>query len=230
MDFQEERFSKGAAGYDQRIRNLFPFYDTIHTAINSLFRSILGPESNLLVVGAGTGTEILELGKTNLGWRFLGIDPAQPMLEVAKERIATAGLSNRVSLVQGFVGDLPLDTRYDAATAAMVLHFVSDDGGKLNLLCDVAGRLKSGAPLVLMDAYGDLTAAETDLLLKGWKHQQCLAGKEWEQVENGMKERMRAIHFVPGSRIEELMAQAGLSKSQQFFQNFMLGGWVAFKE
>ena len=226
----EKWYETGAVGYETRIRNLFSFYDAIHTAINSLLRSILRPESNLLVVGAGTGTEILELSKTNLGWRFVGIDPAQPMLEVAKERIATAGLSDRASLVQGFVGDLPLDTRYDAAIAAMVLHFVADDGGKLRLLSDIAARLGSGAPLVLMDLHGDLSNPDSELSLEAWKHQQNLAGVQWEEVESGMRERMKAIHFVPAGRIEELLSQARFSKIQHFFQNFMLGGWIAFRE
>jgi len=226
----ERRFEKGAAGYETRIHNLFSFYDAIHTAINSLFRSILGPESNLLVVGVGTGTEILELGKTTLGWRFLGIDPAQPMLEVAKERIATAGLSDRVSLVHGFVGDLPLDKRYDAATVALVLHFVADDGGKLRLLSDIAARLKSGAALILMTPYGDLSDPDSELMLEAWKHQQNLAGVQWEEVESDHRDRMKAYHLVPANRIEELLTQAEFSKRQQFFQNFMLGGWIAFRD
>jgi tRNA (cmo5U34)-methyltransferase len=86
MDFQQERYAKGAAGYDERIRKTFPFYETIHTAINAVLRVYLGPESEILIVGAGTGAEILELGKTNSSWRFLGVDPAKPMLDLAKEK------------------------------------------------------------------------------------------------------------------------------------------------
>jgi hypothetical protein len=70
MDFQQERYAKGATGYDERIRKTFPFYATIHTAINAVLRVYLRPESEILIVGAGTGAEILELGKTNPGWRF----------------------------------------------------------------------------------------------------------------------------------------------------------------
>ena len=56
-------------------------------------------------MGAGTGAEILELGRTNPGWRFLGVDPAQSMLDLAKEKIKAVGLTDRVSLFHGFVGD-----------------------------------------------------------------------------------------------------------------------------
>ncbi len=222
-------YESGAAGYETRIRNLFSFYDAIHVAINSILRSILAPDSKLLIVGAGTGGEILELGKPNLGWRFLGVDPAQPMLNVASERIRTAGLSDRVSLVKGRVGELPENTVYDAATAAMVLHFVPDDGGKLNLLRDIAARLKPGAPLVLIDVHGNLSAPESKLLCEAWKHQQNLAGVKWEEVERGMTERMKTIHFVSADRVEQLLTEAGFARIQRFFQVFMLGGWIAFK-
>ena len=186
-------------------------------------------ESELLIVGAGTGAEILELGKFNPGWRFLGIDPAKPMLNLAKEKIEAAGLTDRVSLINGFVGDLPIGKLYDGATSAMIMHFVPDDGGKIEFLRAIAAHVKSGAPLVLMDAHGDLTAPESALLIEAWKQQQDLAGVKWSEVESGMKERMKVIHFVTSKRIEQLLAEAGFHRIQHFFQNCMLGGWIAFK-
>jgi tRNA (cmo5U34)-methyltransferase len=229
MDFQQEKYAKGAPGYDERICKLFPFYETIHTAINAVLRVYLGAESEILIVGAGTGGEILELGKTNPGWRFLGVDPAKPMLDLAKEKIEAAGLADRVSLVNGFIGDLPISKLYDGATAAMIMHFVPDDGGKIEFLRAIASHLKTGAPLVLMDANGDLNAPESELLIEAWKQQQVLAGVKSEEVESAMKERMKAIQFVSSKRIEELLAEAGFYRIQRFFQNFMLVGWVAFK-
>jgi tRNA (cmo5U34)-methyltransferase len=227
--FQEERYAKGATAYDERIRKTFPFYDTIHSAINAILRSVLGAESELLIVGAGTGAEILELGNANPSWRFLGVDPAERMLDLAKEKIQAAVLTDRVSLFKGYVDDLPTDGLYDGATAAMVLHFVPDDGRKLKVLCGVAKRLKSDAPLVVMDVHGDQSALGTKLLLDAWKHQQNLAGVKWEEVESGMKERVKTIHLVSPFRMEQLLTEAGFHRIQRFFQNFMLGGWIAFK-
>jgi tRNA (cmo5U34)-methyltransferase len=194
-----------------------------------VLRVYLKSESELLIIGAGTGAEILELGKTNPDWRFLGVDPAQPMLDLAKEKIDAAGLSDRVSLFHGFVGDLPIGKFYDGATSAMIMHFVPDDGGKIEFLRAIASHLKPGAPFVLMDANGDLNAPELELLIEAWKQQQVLAGVKWEEVESGMKERVKSIHLVSSSRIEQLLAEAGFHRIQHFFQNFMLGGWVAFK-
>lgn len=226
MNFQQEKYAKGAADYDQRIRTLFPFYETIHAAINAILRGVLGAESELLIVGAGTGAEILELGKTNPSWRFLGVDPAKPMLDLTKEKIAAAGLTDRVRLFNGFVADLPIGKLFDGATSAMIMHFVPDNGGKIEFLRAIALHLKSGAPFVLID----LTAPESELLIEAWKQQQVLAGVQPNTVESGMKERMKAIHFVPSKRIEELLGAAGFHRIQHFFQNLMLGGWIAFKD
>ena len=229
MDFQQERYAKGAAGYDERIRKTFPFYETIHTAINAVLRVYLGAESEVLIVGAGTGAEILELGKTNSTWRFLGVDPAKPMLDLAKEKIEAAGLTDRVSLFNGLVGDLPIGKLCDGATSAMIMHFVPDDGGKIEFLRSIASHLKPGAPFVLMDANGDLNAPESELLIEAWKQQQVLAGVKRDEVESGMQERIKTIHFVSPSRMEQLLAQAGFHRMQRFFQNFIVGGWIAFK-
>ena len=229
MDFQQEKYTSSAAGYDERIRKLFPFYETIHSAIDAVLRGVLTADSELLIVGAGTGAEIVRLGGTNPRWRFLGVDPAKPMLDLAKEKIEAAGLSDRVSLINGFVGDLPIGKLYDGATSAMIMHFVPDDGGKIEFLRAIAARVKSGAPFVLMDVHGDLTAPESALLIEGWKQQQFLAGVHLDKVESDMKERMKAIYFVPPKRIEQLLADAGFHRIQRFFQNMMLGGWIAFK-
>ena len=229
MDFQQERYAKGAAGYDERIRKTFPFYETIHAAINAVLRACLKPESELLIVGAGTGAEILELGRTNSRWRFLGVDPAQSMLDLAKEKIEAAGLTDRVSWFNGLVGDLPIGKLCDGATSAMIMHFVPDDGGKVEFLRAIEAHLKPGAPLVLMDAIGDLNAPESELMIEAWKQQQSLAGVKWNEVESGMKERVKTIQFVSYKRIEELLSEAGFHRIQRFFQNFILGGWIAFK-
>ena len=194
-----------------------------------MLRVYAGPESEILIVGAGTGAKILELGKTNSNWRFLGVDPAKPMLDLAKEKIEAAGLTDRVNLFNGFVGDLQIGKLCDGATSAMIMHFVPDDGGKIEFLRAIASHLKPGAPLVLMDANGDLNAPESELLIEAWKQQQVLTGVKRDEVEIGMKERVKSIQFVSSKRIEELLAEAGFHRIQRVFQNFIVGGWIAFK-
>ncbi len=228
-ELQEQMYGKGAAGYDQRIQSLFAYYDSIHAATSAILLCLLKPESHVLTVGCGTGAEILQLGKANSSWRFTGVDPAVPMVDLAQRKVEAAGLSNRVSFFRGFLRDLTPDTLFDAATMSMVLHFLPDDDSKIVLLEDVAMRLREDAPLVLMDLHGDLTTPESDLLLMAWQHQQHLGGASWEEVEDWRKNRFNALYFVPADRIQQLLSNAGFIRVHHFFQNLMLGGWIAFK-
>jgi tRNA (cmo5U34)-methyltransferase len=151
------------------------------------------------------------------------------MLDLAQEKIEAAGLADRVCLFNGFVADLPIGKLYDGATAAMIMHFLPDNGGKIEFLRAIASHLKSGAPFILMDANGDLNAPASELMIEAWKQQQILAGVKWAEVESSMKERIKTIHFVSPSRMEQLLAETGFHRIQRFFQVFILGGWVAFK-
>jgi len=229
-ELQEQMYGKGAAGYDQRIRSLFAYYDSIHAATNSILRCLLKPESHVLAVGCGTGAEILQLGEANSSWRFTGVDPAAPMVELARQKTQAAGISDRVSFFEGFLSDLASDTPFDAATLSMVLHFLPDDGSKRALLEDIAMCLREDAPLVLMDLHGDLATPESNLSLMAWQQQQHLGGATWEEVEEWRNNRFNALHFVSADRIQQLLSDSGFTKKvHHFFQNFMLHGWLAFK-
>lgn len=227
---QEQMYEKGAAAYDQRIRRLLSYYDTIHAANNAILQCLLKPDSHLLVVGCGTGTEIVQLGKANRDWRFTGVDPALPMLDVARSKLEAEGLSERVSFFGGLLCELASGIRYDAATLSMVLHFLPDDGAKLALLKDVAAHLIDAAPLVLVDYHGDMATPESKLLLMAWQHQQHLGGASWEEVADWRNERFKALHLVPADRIRQLLSDTGFVRIQPFFQNLMLNGWLAFKD
>ncbi len=75
MDFQQEAYAKGAAAYDERIRKLFPFYETIHPAINAILRGLLRQESELLIV-ARLAFSRRRSGTANAGSRE-GKDPSR---------------------------------------------------------------------------------------------------------------------------------------------------------
>jgi tRNA (cmo5U34)-methyltransferase len=53
-----------AAAYDDKIRRLAPGYDVLHDSIASLAATQLADDAHLLVVGAGTGEELVRLGRT----------------------------------------------------------------------------------------------------------------------------------------------------------------------
>ena len=80
------------------------------------------------------------------------------MLDLAPAVDASAA-GNRVTLIEGRVKAAPSGP-FDAATCILVLGLVKDDGAKLALLSETRGKLKAGAPFILVDQCIDLAAAD----------------------------------------------------------------------
>lgn len=79
-------------------------------------------------------------------------------------------MESRVRLFHGTIDDLPLsDSKFDAASCILVLHFIDDEQEKLKLLRTIKGNLKSGTPFVLVSAYGDRGDAELQDKINVWK-------------------------------------------------------------
>lgn len=225
-----QRFDKaGARQYDGRIVTVVPGYEVLHEMAGSLLQHRLGQRARLLVVGSGTGTEIVRLGEHNPGWNFVGVDSSPDMVRTCRERLAEIGLSERVELHVGLLQNLHTSPLYDAATSILVTHFLPGDREKLALLRSVSQRLKSGAPFVLVDMHGDRTSRQFTNLLNAWKQWQLMSGISEGDVEERLQHTMANIHFVSEQRIHRLLIEAGFEDIQRFYGALLFGGWVARK-
>jgi tRNA (cmo5U34)-methyltransferase len=221
--FQGDR----AAQFDARARINIPGYVAMHDMVCAILSQGLAKDARLLVVGAGTGMELVLLGMNNPGWRFTGVDPSADMLGVARETLEMRGLAERVELFEGVIHDLPGDDRFDAATSVLVMHFLPDDGGKAAYLKAIAERLRPGAPLVLVDQHGPRPSPAFDEKIAQWKRYQLLQGLPAEDAEASMVRRLGANHYVPEERIVALLQEAGFEQVERFYQAFVVGGWSA---
>lgn len=101
--------------YDIVVRQSIPGYDALLTMVTAVFQICLTDNAHILLVGAGGGNEISVLGQAHPTWQFTGVDPSQKMLAVAQSKIESLGLSDRVTLHNGVVQELPLHP-FNAAT------------------------------------------------------------------------------------------------------------------
>ena len=106
----------------------------------------LTPGTRALDVGGGTGR--LSILLSDRVGSVVVTDPSAGMVQVARERIAAAGLSDRLRAVQADLTTDPLDGPYDVAWSSMALHHVQDLDA---LLRSVAGLLVSGGRLAIAD-------------------------------------------------------------------------------
>ncbi len=219
-----------AEEYENLARKFIPGYDGLYSLAEVLLAEGLPKQAEILVVAAGGGKEILTFGKAFPDANFTGVDPSEKMLGVARELIKKANLQSRVALVRGVISDLD-ETQFDAATAILVMHFLPDDGEKLDFLRDIHRRLKPGAKLVLADGCFDKNSEEFDWLLNGYKNHAKLKGAPPEILDEAVKTITESVNSISEERELELLCEAGagFGEIRSFYQGLWFRGWLAKK-
>lgn len=213
-------------GYEALARQVIPGYRTLFPMFTAIIEPDLPPGARVLVVGAGTGIELIALKRARPDLRLLGVDPSAQMLEIAERRVAEAGVAGGVSLQIGYASDVPASPRFDAATLINVLHFVPDDGAKAALLNEIVQRLRPGAVFVLFDLHGDPGSEEHERYMPAWRRYWRIRGMTAEEAA-AFDERIRhGIHFAPAERVVALARDAGFTDPQRFFKGMLYGGWT----
>lgn len=216
--FENER----AAGYNQFVETWIPNYHYFLDCLPKILRGIY--KKDLLVVGCGTGNEIEKFIKTPERWTITGIDPSPEMIKQAKDKLQTC---DNVRLIEGVVADLDIKKKYNVATLLLVLHFLEDNGSKLNLLKDIAERLVSGATFIMLDITGDKKQIQQNLIII---EQLLPEGLDEEQVNNRLKRIEHELFAVSEERLSALLEEAGFETPVRFFQSSIYMGWLTKKK
>jgi len=228
IDFDQNAPIAGSE-YDNMAPLVLPGYEAMHQMALACLQANLPPEANILVVGAGTGMELIKFAKGNSKWQILGVDPSEKMLAIAQEKIQQHDLSEQVKLFQGYTDDLPETSIYDAATSILVMHFIADDGGKLAFLQSIAQRMKSSSTFILVDVFGEKGTDDfqqiVSLIKKFWQQRGIPEAKQIELLET----MDQGVYQISETRVLELLEQAGFSKMIRFYTGLWVGGWVALK-
>lgn len=180
----------------------------------------------VLIVGAGGGLEARYLASVSQSWHFVGVDPSPVMLDLAR---ATAGATagGRLHLIEGTVTDAPSGP-YDAATCLLVLGLIADDGSKLATLEAVRGRLKPGAPFILVDQCIDRSAPDAETRLDRYAAYARRSGVAADVAAHARDQVAKLDSMVPASRNERLLHDAGFADVEVFYVGMAWRGWVAY--
>ncbi|WP_286754855.1 class I SAM-dependent methyltransferase [Roseivirga sp. UBA838] len=215
--FEKQR----AAGYNRFVETWIPNYRYFLNLLPKLLLPL--KEQKLLVVGCGTGNEIEPLVSVHKNWDITGIDPSPEMIDQARQKLQPY---SNVKLIEGVVQNLKDSERYGASTLLLVLHFLKDDGSKLELLQQIAQRLTPGAPLILLDITGDSQQIEGNLnVLRAMIPEDVTT----EEIEQRINRIANELHHVSEPRLSELLVQAGFTSPLRFFQSAIYMGWMTTK-
>ena len=162
------------------------------------------------------------------GWRFTAVDPSEPMLDAARQQLQANELLDRVDLHLGRVEDLPADQPYDAATLIGVLHHLSGDVAKQQILRAIQLRLKPGAPLVV--AGNQYAYASQPLLLAAWGQRWRQQGASADEVKAKLGKILQGAD-PPHSEaaVQTLMHEAGFGDATRFFSSLFWSAWLTCK-
>lgn len=225
------RFDRTANTYDHTWQRLAPLNDALHLLIASAFERI-GKQAHVLVVGAGTGAEILFLAKRFPEWRFTAVEPSSKMVDVLRDRLMVRGLTSRCAVHLGFLDSLHLERElgqepFDAATSLLVSQFVVDEGQRVAFFRAIAERLRRGAPLVVSDLCGDLKHRDFSRRFELWLSVMSGADVSKETRFRLRKAYAEEVAVLPPERVAGFIEAGGFDEPMQIYQALLMHAFVA---
>jgi tRNA (cmo5U34)-methyltransferase len=122
-----------------------------------------------------------------------------------------------------------LDANYDAATALLVMHFLPDDGSKLDFLQAMAAALKPGGLLLLADLGGQHGEADFERLFGAWRLQQQGTRARQDLVELDFGHLVRNVHPISAERRAVLFESAGFTAIGEYWRAYGLAATLCRK-
>ena len=212
---------KKATNYDSFIPNIMPGYDHIIDKTPFWIVDDLKNTQNpkILVVGCGTGNETLKLAKHSDKYNITACDPSKDMVEIASNKLKNY---NNVEILHSLIDNINSDKKHNVVILFLVLHFISDDGEKLNMLNQISNRLKPNGILYLWDISGNKEELKTNIEILKPKLLKKISLEKWNTFENTI---LNKLFTLDDNRLFELADQSGFEKPVLIQENIINKCW-----
>jgi demethylmenaquinone methyltransferase/2-methoxy-6-polyprenyl-1,4-benzoquinol methylase len=182
----------------------------------------VGAGDTVLDVATGTAAVAIELARRS-GCRVVGLDQSPAMLETGHRRVAAAGLSDRIELIEGTAERLPFDDdSFDGLTFTYLLRYVDDPAATMRELARV---LKPGAGIAMLE-FGvprGLARPAWELYVRaGLPLLGAVVSPGWRRVGSFLGPSIRELH--QRYDLVDLRREAGIDDVRQ--RRLSLGGGV----
>ncbi|MEO0722772.1 MAG: methyltransferase domain-containing protein [Pseudomonadota bacterium] len=211
-----------AAAYADGPAKFMPGYHDVQRMAGVLIRESAPKNARVLVHGAGGGAELEVFARENPLWTLLGVEPAKPMLDAARERLGD--LNARVQFHHGYIEDAPPGP-FDAATSLLTLHFLNAVK-RQNALSELVRRLVPGSPVVVAHCSFPQGVKHRDTWLARHQAFTTASGVDPDVAENGRNFIADRLEVLDPETDETIMGEAGLRDVTQFYSAFTWRGWI----
>ena len=216
--------AEAVAAYHSGPMQFTPGLEALHRMVAILLEEIVPADARILVLGAGGGLELKALADRQPGWSFEGVDPAGPMLKLARETLGET--ANRVQLIEGYIDDATAGP-FDGAVCLLTLHFLAPDERQRTEEA-VRKRLKPGAPFVVAHACLPRETERREAWLDRYAAFARSSGAPAEKVEMARAAVSAADVMIPPEEDIDILRQAGFRRVEQFYAAFTWHGWVGY--
>lgn len=211
------------AHYADGPRRFTPGLDAVHRMTAILLAERAPADAHVLVLGAGGGLELAALAHAHAGWRFTGVDPAGPMLDLARRALGDD--ADRADLVEGYIDDAP-DGPFDAATCLLTLHFL-DRNERVRTLREMHRRMAPGAPLVVVHSSFPQEEPARARWLTRYAAYAVASGADPDQTEQARQAVAASLALLTPEEDAACLRDAGFDEVELFYAAFTWRGWVA---
>jgi tRNA (cmo5U34)-methyltransferase len=210
-----------AAAYDKRSAKFAPIRDALHLLIRTIL-SDLPINAQILCVGVGTGSELLDLAQAFPQWQFTAVEPSAPMLDICRQRVEESGITSRCTFHEGYLDSLPPADSFDAATCLFVSHFIMQPEERSNLFHQIALRLRPQGYLINADVAYDLSSSDYPGILEIWFQMSKSAADEIEKMRQAYG---TVVAVLPPTAVASIIAAGGFDTPVLCFQNLLMHAW-----
>jgi len=201
-----------------------PGFHALQRMTELLLAESVPVDGRVLVLGAGGGLELKVFAEAHRSWRFVGVDPSAPMLQLARATIGD--LAARVDWHEGYVDDAPTGP-FDGATCLLTLHFL-DAAERLRALAQLRRRLAPGAPLVVAHHSFPQDDAGKTRWLERYAAFAAASGIEASNARNAVEAIGSRLPLLAPEVDVALLREAGFERIDLFYAAFTFRGWVAY--
>lgn len=213
------------ANYAKNPPRYMPGFEAVQRMAAVLLAERAPADAHVLVLGAGGGLEVKAFAAAQPGWRFTGVDPAAPMLDLA--RVTLGPDAHRAELVEGVIDAAPAGP-FDAATCLLTLHFLPRDE-RVRTLAAMHGRLRPGAPLVVAHASFPQEGPQRARWLDRYAAFALASGADPNEVEQARAAVDASLALLTPEEDEACLREAGFNAIEPFYAAFTWRGWVAHR-
>ena len=213
-----------ADSYEQRANAAIAGREGLYRICVAALANLSAPQK-VLVVGCGTGEELVALAKALPAARFDGVYPAAAMLDYCRARLDSLALADRVSLHASTLADFASIQPFQGATSILVSQHLPDPQAKA-FFHQLHALIEPGGTLFTADLHIPADQDRKDTLAL-WRTQAALAGIEPELLEGMLQRFGTDIRPRDESEIRAMLADAGFHRVLKAFSSTIYGAWVA---